>query len=316
MAEPLLDPNPYRWTLFPIQYPSVQEFYNVARSMNWEANEIDYGKDIAQWRKLTDGERKFISNILAFFAGSDGIVNENIALNLMREVQLPEVRNFYGFQVSIENVHSEVYSRLIAALIEDPEEQTRLFRGIHTIPAIAKKAAWAQKWLDGTLPFADRLVAFAAVEGIFFSSSFCAIYWLRERNIMSNSVGKSNELICRDETLHRDFAAHLYTSVLRAKSANVRDILREAAEVEKEFVCDSLPVSLIGMDCASMSAYVEFITDNLAKMLNLPAIYGTANPYPWMVKLSMENKTNFFESRVTEYKKSDGKTDFVTDGDF
>ena len=265
---------------------------------------MDLGDDLAHWNKLTEDERHFVSHILAFFAASDGIVLENLAVRFMKEVQIPEARAFYGFQIAIENIHSEMYSLLLDTYIKDSQQRTHLFHAIETIPCVKKKADWALRWIDSSASFAERLVAFACIEGIFFSGSFCAIYWLKKRGLMPG-LTFSNELISRDEGLHRDFACLLY-SLLNNKLADstIKKIVLEAVEIEKEFVCDSLPVDLVGMNKALMAEYIDFVADHLLASLGLPKHYGTANPFEWMELISLQGKTNFFEKRVGEYQKS------------
>lgn len=315
LEEILLRDNPNRFVLFPIQYKEIWKFYKNAEASFWTTEEIDLGTDINDWtNKLNDNERWFISHVLAFFAASDGIVNENLASRFMREVQLPEARCFYGFQIAIENIHSEAYSILIDTLIKDQEERTRLFNAIQTIPCIKKKAEWALKWIEfkdeGNGPrsrsrsFAKRLVAFAAVEGIFFSGSFCSIFWLKKRGLMPG-VSFSNELISRDEGLHYDFACLLYSMLrYRLEEEVIHEIIKDAVEIEKEFVTESLPVSLIGMNAKLMTEYIEFVADRLVWALGYEKIYQTRNPFDWMELISMQSKTNFFERRVSEYQKA------------
>ena len=302
--EPLLDPNPDRFCSFPINYQQVWEFYKKAEASFWTAEEIDLSGDYNDYIKLKDSEQFFIKNILAFFAGSDGIVLENLSVRFMREVQIPEARAFYGFQIAVENIHSETYALLIDNLIKEPEEKTRLFKAISTIDCIKKKADWALRWITSTDSFAERLVAFACIEGIFFSGSFCAIFWLKKRNLM-HGVTYSNELISRDEGLHRDFACLLY-SMLNTKLAPgvIKQIVLEAVAIEKEFICESLPVSLVGMNKDLMSEYIEFVSDHLLVSLNQDKHFRTKNPFDWMELISLQGKTNFFEKRVSEYQKS------------
>lgn len=302
--EPILIPNRKRFVLFPIKYSAVWEMYKKAEASFWTAEEIDLSQDLHDWKKLTADERHFISHVLAFFAASDGIVNENLCSRFSTEVQIPEARCFYGFQIAIENIHSETYSLLIDTYITDPAEKDRLFNAIETVPAVMKKAEWALKWIESQDSFAKRLIAFAAVEGIFFSGSFCAIFWLKKRGLMPG-LTFSNELISRDEGLHRDFAVLLH-SLLEEKpdQKEISAIITEAVAIEKEFVCNALPVSLIGMNAALMSQYIEYVADHLLVSLGLPKVYGTANPFDWMELISMQGKTNFFEKRVGEYQKA------------
>ena len=302
--EYLLRENPHRFVLFPIIHQEIWKFYKKALASFWTAEEIDLSTDISDWKNLTDGERWFISHVLAFFSSADGIVNENLAGRFMKEVQLPEARCFYGLQITIENIHSETYSLLIDTYIKDQVEKKRLFNAIETIPCIKKKADWALKWISGSECFAERLVAFACVEGIFFSGAFCSIYWLKKRGLMPG-LTFSNELISRDEGLHCDFACLLY-SMLENKlpQKTIDQIIGEAVEYEKEFVTDALPVGLIGMNAKWMSEYIEFCADRLVYALGYEKIYGTKNPFFWMELISLQGKTNFFEKRVAEYQKA------------
>ena len=322
MQEPILKENPNRFVLFPIQHDEIWKMYKQAEASFWTTEEIDLASDIHDWEnKLTDNERYFIKNVLAFFAASDGIVKENLALNFMKEVQIPEARCFYGFQVAIENIHAETYSLLIDTYIKDAPERQFLFNAINTIPAVQKKAQWALKWIEESPSFAHRLIAFAAVEGIFFSGSFCSIFWLKKRGLMSG-LSFSNELISRDEGLHCDFACLLYLMLQnKLQQSEVQKIIREAVELEKEFVTNSLPVSLIGMNAELMSQYIEFVADRLLLSLGCGKIYGTTNPFPFMDLISLQGKTNFFEKRVGDYQKSGVMVDkekqvFSLDEDF
>jgi len=301
-SEPLLDVNKSRFVLFPIKEEKVWNMYKKAESAFWTAEEIDLASDAKDWDALKPGEKHFISRVLAFFAASDGIVNENLALNFSNEIQLPEARCFYGFQIAIENIHSEVYSLLIDSYIKDKDEKAVLFNAIETIPAVMKKAEWALKWTDKSKStFGERLVAFAAVEGIFFSGSFCAIFWLKKRGIMPG-LCFSNELISRDEGMHRDFACLLF-SMLKTKpdAARVHEIIKTAVDAELQFVCDALPVNLIGINQTLMCQYIKFVADHLLSALDVPKIYNEDNPFDWMDLISVEGKTNFFEKRVGEY---------------
>ena len=304
MAEPLLDPNPSRFCAFPIRYQAIWEMYKKAEASFWTAEEIDLASDAKDWESLKTGEKHFVKNVLAFFASSDGIVLENLAVRFMKELQIPEARSFYGFQIAMEGIHSEVYSLLIDTYIKDTEEKNHLFNAIQTVPVIKKKGDWAIKWIGSDRSFAERLIAFACVEGIFFSGSFCSIFWLKKRNLMPG-LTFSNELISRDEGLHRDFACLLY-SHLNAKLDDevVTKIITEAVDIEKEFVCDSLPVSLIGINKDLMSQYIEFVADHLLATLGLPKFYNTVNPFDWMELISLQGKTNFFEKRVADYQKA------------
>lgn len=302
--EPLLQENKKRFVLFPIQHPEIWKMYKQAEASFWTAEEIDLAPDLKDWERLSADEQHFIKHVLAFFAASDGIVNENLAERFLSEVQVPEARCFYGFQIAIENIHSETYSLLIDTYIKDSIEKDRLFNAIDTVPCVTKKAEWAMKWISGDATFAERLVAFAAVEGIFFSGSFCSIFWLKKRGLMPG-LTFSNELISRDEGLHCDFACLLY-SMLNNKMEEwrIRAIITEAVAIEKEFILDALPVSLIGMNAKLMSEYIEFVADRLLVALGYSKAYGTANPFPWMDLISLQGKTNFFEKRVAEYQKA------------
>ncbi|GFR46419.1 hypothetical protein Agub_g8001 [Astrephomene gubernaculifera] len=302
--EPLLDENPDRFCMFPIKYPKIWEMYKKAEASFWTAEEVDLGDDMKHWEKLTDGERHFISHILAFFAASDGIVNENLAIRFMKEVQLPEARAFYGFQVAIENIHSEMYSLLLESYIKDPALKHKLFHSIETVPCIKKKAQWALKWIGSDSTFPERLVAFAAVEGIFFSGSFCSIFWLKKRGLMPG-LTFSNELISRDEGLHTDFACLLY-SMLNHKldESRILEIITEAVEIEQEFCTDALPVDLIGMNSRLMAQYIQFVADRLLVALGCSKSFNVANPFDFMDMISLQGKTNFFEKRVGDYQKS------------
>lgn len=304
-SEPLLCDNPQRYVLFPIHNDAAWKMYKQAKASFWTAEEVDLQADIKDWRdKLTDNERFFISHVLAFFAASDGIVNENLVARFCMEVQQPEVRCFYGFQTAIENIHSEMYSLLIDTYVSDRVEKKRLFEAMHVLPCVKRKAEWTLKWLKSDASFAQRLVAFSAVEGIFFSASFCSIFWLKKRGLMPG-LTFSNELISRDEGLHTDFACLLY-SQLNAKlhPGTVQQIIGDAVSVEIDFVCESLPVSLIGMNSDMMSAYVKFCADRLLVALGVDKLYNVNNPFDWMDMISLQGKTNFFEKRVGEYSKA------------
>ncbi|KAJ3697288.1 hypothetical protein LUZ61_000993 [Rhynchospora tenuis] len=303
--EPILAPNPDRFCMFPIKYPSIWEFYKKAVASFWTAEEIDLSHDLVHWdQTLTPHERHFISHVLAFFASSDGIVLENLATRFISDVQVPEARAFYGFQIAIENIHSETYSLLLETYIKDPVEKTRLFSAIETLPCVARKAEWALRWIESSDTFAERLLAFACVEGIFFSGSFCAIFWLKKRGLMPG-LTFSNELISRDEGLHCDFAVLLY-QLLKNKldEERVGSIVADAVEIEKQFVCDALPVALVGMNGDLMAQYIEFVADRLMIELGYEKLYGVANPFDWMELISLQGKTNFFEKRVGEYQKA------------
>jgi ribonucleotide reductase beta subunit family protein with ferritin-like domain len=304
IEEPLLVENGQRFVLFPIQYDKVWEMYKKAEASFWTAEEIDLSRDLIDWETLNSDEQHFIKHILAFFAGSDGIVLENLASRFLREIQIPEARCFYGFQLAMENIHSETYSLLIDTYVKDTAEKNHLFHAIDTIPCIKEKAEWALRWIGSEATFAERLVAFAAVEGIFFSGSFCSIFWLKKRQKMPG-LTFSNELISRDEGLHCDFACLMYSMLNNKLSqSQIEDIIKPAVVVEKGFVCDSLPVKLIGMNSDMMSDYIEFVADRLVVALGYEKIWGTANPFEWMEMISLQGKTNFFEKRVGEYQKA------------
>lgn len=301
--EVLLKENKDRFVILPINYPSIWEHYKRHEASFWTAEEIDLGSDLKDWENLNDGERHFISHVLAFFAASDGIVNENLAVNFMSEVQLPEARCFYGFQIMMENIHSETYALLIDTYIKNAEEKYKLFHAIDTIAAVKKKADWALRWINnGT--FAERLVAFAAVEGIFFSGSFCSIFWLKKRGLMPG-LTFSNELISRDEGLHCEFACLLYKMLQNKLSTEqVTKIITDAVAIEKEFITEALPVGLIGMNAALMQQYIEFVADRWLSELGYPTVYNTTNPFDFMEMISLQGKTNFFEKRVGDYQKA------------
>jgi ribonucleotide reductase beta subunit family protein with ferritin-like domain len=317
-----LQVNNERFVLFPIKYPEIWKMYKKAESSFWTAEELDLSSDQSDFDNLSDGERHFIELTLAFFAASDGIVNENLASNFMSEVQIPEIRCFYGFQIMMENIHAEVYSLLIQTFVKNPERRHQLFQGIQTFPSIKAKADWAMKWINRDRPFAERLVAFACVEGIAFSSAFASIFYLKKRGLMVHGLGKSNEFISRDEGLHRDFACLLYKSLQdKAPVDTVKSIIEECVQVESQFVQESLPVALIGMNHLAMIEYIQFIADSLAVALGLPKIYNTPNPFDWMENISLQGKTNFFEARVSEYSVANiGSTEqdrqFTMDADF
>lgn len=318
--EILLKENKDRFVILPINYPKIWEQYKKHEASFWTAEEIDLGADAKDWASLNDGERHFISHVLAFFAASDGIVNENLAVNFMSEVQLPEARCFYGFQIMMENIHSETYALLIDTYIKDPKEKDRLFHAIETVPAVKKKAEWALRWIENG-SFAERLVAFAAVEGIFFSGSFCSIFWLKKRGLMPG-LTFSNELISRDEGLHCEFACLLYSMLKNQLSQEqVYSIIGNAVEIEKEFITDALPVKLIGMNADLMSQYIEFVADRWLAELGYPKMFNSANPFDFMEMISLEGKTNFFEKRVGDYQKagvmsSKESQSFSTEEDF
>ena len=303
----LLTANPQRHTFFPITHRAVYEFYKKAMASFWTVEEVDLSADLRDYRVLTADEKHFIKTVLAFFAASDGIVTENLAARFLDEVQLPEARAFYGFQIAMENVHGEMYSLLIETYIDDGDEKRRLLNGVTHIPAIKRKAEWAQRHIASSASFAERLVAFACVEGIFFSGAFCSIFWLKKRHMMPG-LTFSNELISRDEGLHTDFACHLYTDVLhetnRLQTSEVLAVVTEAVEVEKHFVMESLPVALIGMNCVLMGEYIEFVADRLLVSLGLERHYNVSNPFDFMEQISLQGKANFFERRVGEYARA------------
>jgi ribonucleoside-diphosphate reductase beta chain len=302
--EKLLEENPNRFVLFPIQHPDIWEFYKKAEASFWTAEEIDLSDDLDDYNRLTDGEKHFVNNVLAFFAASDGIVNENLCENFVSEVQYTEAKFFYSFQMMMENIHSETYSLLIDTYVKDTQEQMKYLTAIETIPAVRKKAEWALNWI-GSESFAERLIAFAAVEGIFFSGSFCSIFWLKKRGLMPG-LSFSNELISRDEGLHCDFACHLHEHHLSNKvpKNKIKEIILSALDIEKEFITESLPVDLIGMNSALMKQYLEFVSDRLLLDLGCEKVYNTNNPFDFMQNIALQNKTNFFEKRVAEYAKS------------
>ena len=305
ITEPPLQDNKDRFVIFPIQHNDIWQFYKNAEASFWTAEEVDLSPDLHDWQnKLNDNERFFISRVLAFFAASDGIVNENLAINFLQEVQYPEARCFYGFQIMIENIHSEMYSLLIDTYVKDPAEKDYLLRAIETIPCVTKKAKWALRWITKG-SFAERLIAFAAVEGIFFSGSFCSIFWLKKRGLMPG-LTFSNELISRDEGLHCDFACLLYVNHLQNKLSEetIREIIVDAVVIEKEFVTDALPVKLIGMNAELMCQYIEFVADRLLVALGCNKVWNATNPFDFMELISLQGKTNFFERRVGEYQKT------------
>lgn len=320
--EPLLRENPRRFVIFPIQYPDIWEKYKKAEASFWTTEEVDLSQDVDHWNKLTNNERHFISHVLAFFAASDGIVNENLVERFSQEVQVTEARCFYGFQIAIENIHSEMYSMLIETYISDPVEKNFLFNAIETLPCVRKKADWALKWISSkTSTFGERIVAFAAVEGIFFSGSFASIFWLKKRGLMPG-LTFSNELISRDEGLHCDFACLLFSYLVQKPSKErVTGIVRDAVIIEQEFLSEALPVSLIGMNCMLMCQYIEFVADRLLVELGCEKVYNVTNPFDFMTIISTEGKTNFFEKKVGEYQKVGvtgvaGDNVFTTEADF
>ncbi|CAJ1447574.1 unnamed protein product [Effrenium voratum] len=303
-TDALLKPNPRRWVMFPLQYPEVWEMYKKHEASFWTAEEIDLAQDNKDWAGLNESEQHFVKHVLAFFAASDGIVLENLSQQFSSEVQIPEARAFYGFQIAMENIHSETYSLLIEQYIKDPAEKEKLFDAIHTMPAVWEKASWAIQWMNRESSFAERLVAFACVEGILFSGSFCAIFWLKKRGLMPG-LTFSNELISRDEGLHADFACLLY-GMLQHKLPEdiVHEIVRGAVEVERKFICGALSCDLIGMNKELMTQYIEFVADRLLSALGHSKLFMASNPFDWMELISLQGKTNFFEKRVGEYQKA------------
>lgn len=304
--EPILKENAQRFVLFPIKYHEIWQMYKKAEASFWTAEEIDLGKDIHDWEnRLNDDEKFFVSRVLAFFAASDGIVNENLVERFSGEVQIPEAKCFYGFQIMMENIHAETYSLLIDTYVKDPKEATFLFNAIETIPCIKKKADWALRWIsDDESSFGERLVAFAAVEGIFFSGSFASIFWLKKRGLMPG-LTFSNELISRDEGMHTDFACLLFSHLNNRPSKKIVErIITEAVEIEKVFLTDALPVSLLGMNAKLMCQYIEFVADRLLLSLGNTKVYNSANPFDFMENISLSGKTNFFEKRVSDYQKA------------
>ena len=320
--EPILEENPNRFVLFPIKHDDIWSFYKKSEASFWTAEEIDLHQDLSDWEnRLNEDEKHFIKHVLAFFAASDGIVNENLAENMVNEVQYTEAKFFYGFQIMMENIHSETYSLLIDTYIKDNKEKDYLFNAIETMPCVKKKADWALEWIDNAT-FAERLISFAAVEGIFFSGSFCSIFWLKKRGLMPG-LAFSNELISRDEGMHCDFACLLYQDHIKNKlpKETVQKIICDAVTIEKEFVSDAIPVRLIGMNADSMCEYIEFVADRLLVSLGNDKVYNTANPFPWMELISLQGKTNFFEKRVGDYAKAGVMADkdkqiFSLDEDF
>ena len=305
MVEPILKENKDRFVIFPIKHHDLWEWYKKCEASFWTAEEIDLHQDLTDWTsKLNDDERYFIKHILAFFAASDGIVNENLAENFVNDVQYSEAKFFYGFQIMMENIHSETYSLLIDTYVKDDKEKDHLFRAIEVFPAIKKKADWALKWIESD-SFAERLIAFAAVEGIFISGAFCSIFWLKKRGLMPG-LTFSNELISRDEGVHCDFAVHLHNNHLvnKVPKERITHILTNALDIEKEFITESLPVSLIGMNAKLMTQYLEFVTDRLLVELQCEKVYNVTNPFDFMDMISLQGKTNFFEKRVSEYQKA------------
>ena len=308
LNEPLLTENPNRYVMFPLQDQEIWQHYKKMEDCFWRTEEIDLSKDLAHWNKLNENEKHFIKMILAFFAASDGIVLENLGQRFMSEVQLPEARAAYGFQLMMENIHSETYSLLIDTYIKNEDEKLKLFRAIDNFECIKKKADWAIKWInDKRSSFATRLIAFACVEGLFFSGAFCSIYWLKKRGLMPG-LTFSNELISRDEGMHTDYAVCLFHKLIRKpKKSKVHDLFKEAVKIEKEFICDALPCKLIGMNKELMSQYIEFVADRLLVQLGYPKLFDVSCPFDFMEMISLEGKTNFFEKRVGDYSLSSGK---------
>lgn len=302
--EPLLRKNPHRFVIFPIKYPDIWKMYKKAQASFWTVEEVDLSKDYAHWEKLTSDEMYFISHVLAFFAASDGIVNENLVERFSQEVQVPEARCFYGFQILIENIHSEMYSLLIQSYIKDPQKRNYLFNAIETMPCIRKKAEWALQWISNRkASFGERIVAFAAVEGVFFSGSFAAIFWLKKRGLMPG-LTFSNELISRDEGLHCDFACLMFHYLVnKPTQQRVTEIIVSAVRIEQEFLTEALPADLIGINCRLMKTYIEFVADRLLGELGFPKAFNVENPFDFMENISLEGKTNFFEKRVSEYQR-------------
>lgn len=304
MSEPILDRSTNRWTTFPLKHHDLWDAYITHRAAFWVETEIDYSADIADWDKLTADEKYFVEHILAFFAGSDGIVLENLVENFSSEVTVPEARAFYAMQSLIETVHGTTYSLLIDTLVKSPERKAVLFDAIDKIPCVGRKAGWAAKWMAPDRPFAERLVAFAIVEGLFFAGSFCAIFWLKSRGVMTKALGVSNELIARDEGLHTDFAILLYHKLqyTRLSESRILEILVEAVDIETQFICDSIPCSLIGMNKTLMTAYIQFVADRLLVQLGCRKHFGAQNPFEFMDTIALTSNTNFFEKRVSDYK--------------
>jgi ribonucleoside-diphosphate reductase subunit M2 len=303
-SDPLLSENPQRWVMFPIQHADIWEMYKKHEASFWTAEEIDLSQDNKDWDALTPQERHFVKHVLAFFAASDGIVLENLAAQFSTDVQVPEARAFYGFQMAMENIHSETYSLLIEQYIKDPEEKNMVFNAISTMPPIREKAEWAVQWMNHENSFAERIIAFAAVEGILFSGSFCAIYWLKKRGLMPG-LTFSNELISRDEGLHAEFACLLYSKLQnRLPEDVVHGIVRGAVEVERRFICEALSCDLIGMNNELMTRYIEFVADRLLTALGHSKLFNATNPFDWMELISLQGKTNFFEKRVGDYQKA------------
>ncbi len=305
LVSDIITPNDNRFVLFPIKYQQVWEMYKKHMAVFWTAEELDLANDMSDWEKLNEDEKHFITHILAFFAASDGIVNENLALRFYNDVQIPEARCFYGFQIAMENIHSETYSLLIDTYVKEPKQRDKLFNAVQNFDCVAKKANWALNWISSKNSYAERLVAFAVIEGIFFSGSFCSIFWLKKRGLMPG-LCTSNEFISRDEGLHCEFAVLMHSLLDKedqASAETIRNIMTEAVEIEKEFITEALPVSLIGMNKDLMAEYVEYVADFWLQRLEVEPVYNTKNPFDWMELISLEGKTNFFEKRVSEYQK-------------
>jgi ribonucleotide reductase beta subunit family protein with ferritin-like domain len=314
--EPILAENSNRFTIFPLKYHNLWDLYKKAQMTIWTAEEIDLNIDTTDWKNLSDNERHFIKYVLAFFAASDGIVYENLNLNFSKEIQIPEVRSFYAYQEHNEMVHGETYSLLIDKYISDAQEKDTIFRAIETIPCIKKKASWAFKWFENSIPFCIRLIAFACIEGIFFSGSFCAIFWLKKRGLMPG-LAFSNELISRDEALHLEFAVELFRMLKNKPTSDmVHELIKDAVEIEREFILEALPCKLIGMDSEKMSQYIEYVADRLLKQIGYTSIWNTENPFDFMENISLDGKTNFFEKRVGEYSKFSGQGEILFDEEF
>ena len=316
MSDPILLPSKNRFTTFPIKYPDLWNLYKKAVASFWTTEEIDLAKDLADWDKLNDDERHFIKMVLAFFAASDGIVMENIDINFSNQVQIAEARSFYAYQSFNESIHGETYSLMIDKLVQDPVEKDSLFQAIDKFPCVERKAEWAMKWIQSSPSFEKRLIAFMCVEGIFFSGSFCAIFWLKKRGIMPG-LCFSNELISRDEALHLEFALALYDNLLvKASPDDIVSIVTSAVDIEKKFITEAIPCKLIGMDSGKMTQYIEYVADRLLKQLGLTAFYKSENPFDWMENISLEGKTNFFEKRVGDYSKHVQNDEIRFDEDF
>tara|TARA_X000001036_G_scaffold150423_1_gene142902 strand:- start:63055 stop:64014 length:960 start_codon:yes stop_codon:yes gene_type:complete len=317
--EPILSETSNRYVLQPIIWTSVWEAYKKHQQAFWTAEEIDFPADISDWEKLNDSEKFFISNVLSFFAGSDGIIFENISINFIDEIKVPEIRAYYGWQAAMETIHSETYALMIDTYISDQHEKTKILNGIQELSGVKKKADWTQKWLNKDLPFQERLVAFTIVEGIFFSGSFCAIFWLKYvKKLMTKALGKSNELIARDESLHTDFGVLLYSYIVnKLSSEKMKDMMKSAVEIEKEFICDSFECNLIGINKNSMKIYIEFQADRLMQKFGYDKMYNVECPFSFMDTMSLDGKSNFFEQRVSDYNRpeqiNDKELEYIDD---